>query len=224
VFGGPALFRDRDDAGRKLGEKLAQVRLEDVLVLAIPCGGVPVAVQIANRLGAQLDLIVVRKLQIPWNPEAGFGALAPDGTVLLNPELTPHLHLTDAEIWEVEKRTMVEIERRTQRFRGTQPAPRLADRAVVLVDDGLASGYTMLAAAQSVRKAGPRHLVVAVPVASAGAARLVKPACDRFIALHVSAALPFAVASFYERWRDLTDDEVLRYLQARGVPQTSMEE
>jgi putative phosphoribosyl transferase len=215
MFRGRALFRDREDAGRQLAEKLADLQSADALVLGIPCGGVPVAIQIADRLHAQLDLMVVRKLQIPWNPEAGFGALAPDGTVLLNPELTPHLHLSEAEIREIKRRTISEIERRIQRFRGTQAAPRLADRTVVLVDDGLASGYTMLVAAQAVRKAGPRRLVVAVPVASAGAARLLKPACDSFVALHVSSALPFAVADFYEQWYDLTDEDVLRYLSAK---------
>jgi putative phosphoribosyl transferase len=215
VLRGRAFFRDREDAGRQLAEKLADLQSKDVLVLGIPCGGVPVAVQIADRLHAQLDLMVVRKLQIPWNPEAGFGALAPDGTLLLNPELTPHLNLSEAEVEEVESRTMNEIKRRIQRFRGTQAAPRQADRTVVLVDDGLASGYTMLVAAQSVRKARPRRLVVAVPVASAGAARLLKPACDSFVALHVSSALPFAVADFYEQWYDLTDEDVLCYLSAK---------
>jgi putative phosphoribosyl transferase len=215
VFGRHALFRDREDAGRQLGDRLAQLQFQDLLVLAIPCGGVPVAVQIADRLHAALDLMVVRKLQIPWNPEAGFGALAPDGTILLNPELTPHLHLSEADIEEVRTQTMTEIRRRMKLFRGTQAAPRLAERTVVLVDDGLASGYTMLVAAQSARKALPRRLVVAVPVASAGAARLLRPACDSFVALHVSPALPFAVADFYEQWYDLTDEDVLRHLSAR---------
>lgn len=212
------LFRDREDAGQRLAAKLQYLEAPDVLVLAIPCGGVPVAAQIAERLHATLDVMVVRKLQIPWNPEAGFGALAPDGTLRLNPELTPYLHLSDAEIDQVKRRTMSEIERRLRRFRGLQEAPRLANRVVVLVDDGLASGYTMLVAAESVRKGGPRQLVVAVPVASTGAARLLKPACDTFIALHISATLPFAVASFYEHWHDLSDDEVLRYLSAGLKP------
>lgn len=208
-------FRDREDAGQRLAVRLQRLRPPNALVLAIPCGGVPVAAQIAKRLHATLDVMVVRKLQIPWNPEAGFGALAPDGTLLLNAELMPHLHLSEAKVEEVKRGTMIEIERRIRRFRDAKAAPRLANRVVILVDDGLASGYTMLVAARSVRKAGPRRLVVAVPVASAGAARLLKPACDSFIALHVSSALPFAVADFYERWHDLTDDEVLHYLSAR---------
>jgi len=186
--------------------------LKDPLVMAIPCGGVPVGVQIALRLKAPLDLMVVRKLQIPWNTEAGFGAVAPDGTLTLNPQITPHLNLSEEEIERIKERTLHEIQRRIRLFRGGRPDPVLSGRSVILVDDGLATGYTMLVAAQSAKKAHPHRLVVATPVASARAAQLLQPKCDIFVALHVSSAIPFAVASFYKHWHDLTDDEVLKCL------------
>jgi len=213
-----AIFRDREEAGQRLAERLAQLNLKDPLILAIPCGGVPVGVQIARRLKAPLDLMVVRKLQIPWNTEAGFGAVAPDGTLTLNPQIAPHLNLDERGIEEIKERTLREIRRRLHRFRGNRQPPTLSGRTVILVDDGLATGYTMLVAAQSARKAQPHKLVVATPVASTRAAQLLQPKCDTFVALHVSAAIPFAVASFYQHWHDLTDGEVLSYLSSLWGP------
>lgn len=212
MFSAHPFFNNREDAGHKLAAELSKLNLENVLILAIPCGGVPVGINVAKELDAAFDLMIVRKLQIPWNPEAGFGAIAPDGTYLLNPNLAPHLHLSDAQIQEIKSRTLVEIERRHRRFCGNQPSPTLRNRTVILVDDGLASGYTMLVAAQSAQKAKPRQLIVAIPVASIQAAHLLKPECDTFVALHVSSAMSFAVASFYKHWHDLTDEEVLQYL------------
>jgi putative phosphoribosyl transferase len=211
------LFSDREDAGKKLAAELSKLNLEDAIILAIPCGGVPVGITIAKELNTDFNLIIVRKLQIPWNPEAGFGAIAPDGTYLLNPNLAPYLHLSEAKIQDVKSRTLAEIERRRYRFCGNQPSPKIKNRAVILIDDGLASGYTMLVAARSVSKVKPKQLIVATPVASIHAANLLESECDTLIALHVSSAMPFAVASFYEHWHDLTDEEVIQYLTSYKV-------
>ncbi|MFX1562431.1 MAG: phosphoribosyltransferase [Promethearchaeota archaeon] len=214
MFSVRPLFDNREDAGYKLAAELSKLNLKNILILAIPCGGVPVGISIAKELATEFNLMIVRKLQIPWNPEAGFGAITPDGTYLLNPNLAPHLNLSDIKIQEIKSRTLAEIERRRQRFCGNRSSPEIRDRPVILVDDGLASGYTMLVAAKSVKKAKPSQLIVASPVASISAANLLKSECDTLVALHVSSAVPFAVASFYKHWHDLSDEEVIHYLKS----------
>mgnify|MGYP001142845867 CR=1 FL=1 len=210
----PPIFKNRDEAGRKLSAELERLELRDAVVLAIPAGGVTVGKVVAETLDAPLDLIVVRKIKIPWNPEAGFGAVAPDGNVILNPEITPTLGLTDEEIERLAQETLEEVKRREGLFRGDRPEPNLKDKTVVLVDDGLATGYKMLAAARSVRKKNPKKVLVAVPTASGGAVKLLEPEVDQLISLyiHPSGEL-FAVASSYKEWHDLTDEEVLACLK-----------
>ncbi len=212
------LFNNREDAGKKLLAELLKLDLENILVLAIPCGGVPVGVIIAKEIYAEFALMIVRKLQIPWNTEAGFGAIAPDGTFFLNPNLAPQLHLSDAKIRDIKSQTLAEIKRRQKLFCGNKPSPKIQNRTVILVDDGLASGYTMMVAAKSVQKAKPKQLIVAVPVASTQAVHLLKSVCDTLVALHVSSAMPFAVASYYKHWHDLTDEEVLKYIASYKGP------
>ncbi|HEY3297968.1 MAG TPA: phosphoribosyltransferase family protein [Armatimonadota bacterium] len=209
------LFRDRSEAGRKLAKHLAEYENEDALVLAIPRGGVPVGYEIAGHLHIPFDIIVPRKLPIPWNPEAGFGAVTADGTMVLNHPMVRSLGLREDEISSTADEVRQEIIRRTQVYRGDRPMPDLKGRAVILVDDGLASGYTMLAAIESVRKYKPSTVIVAVPVASSGAARMIAGEVDKFVAMIVSERLPFAVASFYALWRDLSDEEVQAYLESK---------
>jgi putative phosphoribosyl transferase len=187
------------------------------VVLAIPRGGVPVGYEVARRLGAELDVIVPRKIPIPWNTEAGFGAITADGTIVLNERMVQSLGLEEKEIEEIAEEVRREIVRRTELYRGERPPPDLKGRPAIIVDDGLASGYTMLAAIKSLRKDEPSEVVVAVPVASRGAARLVTHEADKLVALITSEQLPFAVANSYIEWRDLTDDEVLDYLR-RAAP------
>ena len=165
----PTLFRDRADAGRRLADRLVSLELNDPSVLAVPAGGVPVGAQIAQRLSAPLDLIIVRKIRIPWNPEAGFGAVTSGGDALLNPRLTPVLGLNDTDIQRLADVARTEVAQRERIFRGERAHPALSGRTVILVDDGLASGYTMLAAVRSVRRRGPSTIVVAVPAASGSA-------------------------------------------------------
>jgi putative phosphoribosyl transferase len=206
------LFEDRTDAGRKLAERLLDYANRDAVVLAVPRGGVPVGIEVARRLKAKFDVIIPRKIPIPWNPEAGFGAVTEDGTIVLNQRMVRSLGLTRQEIEKAAEDVRQEVIRRAREFRGDRSAPEIFGRPVILVDDGLASGYTMLAAIESVRKHEPSEVVVAVPVASGGAARLVRPKADDLVAILVSERLPFAVASFYWHWSDLTDEEVMVFL------------
>lgn len=207
------LFRDRADAGRQLAERLLEYEDRGAVVLAIPRGGVPVGFQVAKRLNAQFDVIVPRKIPIPWNPEAGFGAITADGTIVLNKAMVQSLDLGEEEIEQAAEEVRREIIRRTKQYRGDRPLPDVKGRPVILVDDGLASGYTMLAAIESLRKDAPSAVVVAVPAASSGAAGLVAPQVDKLVALIVSHRLPFAVADFYVEWRDLSDEEVIGCLR-----------
>ncbi len=210
------MFADRDDAGRALGVALRArpwARPDArPLVLAIPRGGVPVAYHAARALGAQLDLVVPRKLQIPWEPEAGFGAVTSDGTVTLNEQLVARLRLTREEVGKLAARTVEEAKRRETEFRGDAPPPDVRGRAVVVVDDGIASGFTMVAALRSLRARGAHTLAVGAPCAPADSIDRVSPNADDVTVLEVDRGWSFAVASHYDRWWDLDDGEVHTYL------------
>lgn len=205
------LFRDRADAGRKLAQNVQKLALGDVVVLAIPAGGVPVGAELARALGAPLDVMIARKVQFPWSTEAGFGAVVSDGTVYIGPYgATLPQSVVRAQV-EKAKRL---VRHRMQEFLGDQPPLEVEGKDVILVDDGLATGSTMLAAVQSLRRRDPREVIVAVPTASGAAVQLLKGQVDELVALYVHPAhLPFAVASSYEQWHDLTDDEVKQYLE-----------
>ena len=211
---GQVLFKDRSDAGRQLADRLAASSTSNAFVLGIPRGGVPVAAKVAELLHAPMDVIVPRKIPIPWNPDAGFGAVTADGTMILNESMIRHLGMSRTEISHEAKLVREEVARRTREYRGTLPPPDLAGIPVIIVDDGLASGYTMLAAVKSVRKQRPSSVIVAVPVASGGAARMIADQAEEFVALIVSERLPFAVADFYAEWRDVTDAEVKQAVAA----------
>lgn len=207
------MFRDREDAGSRLAERLTEYEGKDAVVLAIPRGGVPVGYEIARRIGADFDVIIPRKIPIPWNPEAGMGAITADGTMVLNESMVKSLRLRTEEIQRWAEEVRQEVLRRESIYRPSGvERPSVKGRPVILVDDGLASGYTMLAAVGSVEKDEPSAVVIAVPVASSGAVRLIGQKVDRLVALVVSERLPFAVADYYMQWRDLTDQEVLNYL------------
>jgi len=208
------IFRDRHDAGKRLADALTPYAGKDSIVLAIPRGGVPVAIEVATKLGSDLEVIVARKIPIPGNPEAGYGAVTEDGVIVLNEPLVAHLGLTPLEIRKQADTVKAEIERRRALYRGNLTSPALENRTVVIVDDGLASGYTMIAAVASLRHKGAGKVVAAVPVASADAFRQVKRLADDVVCLVVARSLWFAVASFYDHWYDLSDDEVIKYLEA----------
>jgi predicted phosphoribosyltransferase len=207
-------YADRTAAGKVLGEKLREREWSEVpLILAIPNGGLEVAIPIAKKLDADLDLLIVRKLQIPYNPEAGFGAITSLGTVLFNKALVDRIGLSDGEIQQVIQRTRTQIETRKNAYKGLVGQYSPEDRFVVLVDDGLASGYTMLAAIDSVRQLSPRQIIVAVPTASSSAFSKVREAVDELISPHVGTGYVFAVANAYKNWYDVPDKEVIQLLQ-----------
>lgn len=203
------VFENRDDAGRLLAEKLIKYKSSDAIVFGIPSGGVPVASEVANILNLPLDLIIVRKIQIPYNPEAGFGAIGPGGEIILNERLLNQLSLTEDEIKTQIKKTMDVIKKRNQLFRGEKPFPSLKDKIVIVVDDGLASGYTMLAAIKFIKRKIPQKIVVAVPTGSDRTVSFILPEVDELICLNVRSRFPFAVADAYKKWYDLSDEEVL---------------
>lgn len=207
----PTLFRDRTEAGQRLGQELLAMKLTDAVVLAIPAGGVPVAAEVAKKLNAPLDLVIARKIQFPWTTEAGFGAVVSDGTVYLGRHAAD---LSEEVVQAQTEKAKEQVQQRAQQFRQRTKQLDVAGRTVILVDDGLASGSTMLAAVQSIRNQGPRQVIVAVPTASGSAVSLLKPHVDGLVSLYVHPDhLPFAVASSYENWYDLSDEEVMGYLQ-----------
>lgn len=203
------VFEDRKEAGRLLAEKLIKYKSSDSMVFGIPSGGVPVAAEISNALNLPMDLIIVRKIQIPYNPEAGFGAMGPDGEIILNERLLKQLRLTEDEIKIQIKKTMDVIKKRNQLFREERPFLPLKDKIVIVVDDGLASGYTMLAAIKFIKRKVPRKIITAVPTGSERTVDFILPETDELICLNVRSGFPFAVADAYRNWYDLTDEEVL---------------
>jgi len=182
-------------------------------VLGIPSGGVPVAAEIAKELGLSLDVIIVRKIQLPDNTEAGFGAVGPDGEVSLNTNLISQLHLTQEEVERQIQITVDTIKRRNELFRKGRQFPLLKDKVVIIVDDGLASGYTMLSAVDFIKRHKPEKVVVAVPTAPKGTVDLVSSRVDELVCLNVRSGFTFAVADAYERWYDLEDEEVISILR-----------
>jgi putative phosphoribosyl transferase len=206
-------YRNRIDAGRVLAGHLGRYKSGDAVVYAIPRGGIPVAVEVAKRLGIELDVIVARKIPIPDNTEAGYGAVTEDGAIVLNEPLVERLGLTRQQIERHADEVRAEIRRRQAAYRTELRPSSVEGRAAIIVDDGLASGYTMMAAIRSMRKQGAIKVVAAAPVASSSAWELIRSTADEVVCPIVSYSYPFAVAGFYRQWHDLTDEEVIDDLE-----------
>jgi putative phosphoribosyl transferase len=213
----PQLFRDRTDAGRFLAERLGMYRGKDVLVLGIPRGGVPVAVEVARRLGADLDVLVARKLGAPGQPELAIGAVTANGGEFVNEEMIGYLGVSETYLQRVKQEQMAEARRREALFRGTRPVERIQDRVVILVDDGLATGATMRAAVRSVQKHRPALLLVAVPVGSREACDALRGEADEVVCPSVPERFG-AVGSFYENFEPTEDSEVESILREFSAP------
>lgn len=205
------MFADRVDAGRRLGER-ARATLRSSpppLVLGLPRGGVPVAAEVARALGAPLDVLVVRKLGDPGNPEFALGAVGPRGTLVMH----PHGRTVDAAVVDgIRAREQAELERREHAYRGDREPLDLAGTRVVLVDDGIATGATMLVAIQAARALGAAEVVAAAPVAAADARDAVAAVADTLIVLEVPEAF-WAVGAWYADFRQTDDAEVVRLLR-----------
>ena len=207
-------FRDRAEAGQLLAERLVEYATrDDVVVFALPRGGVPVGFEVARRLGAPLDVLLVRKLGVPGQEELAMGALASGGTRVLNEELVSQLRVPTELIERVAAAEAIELERRERLYRGSRPTADVAGRVVILVDDGLATGATMRAAAVALRSRRPSHIVVAVPTGSGAAVEMLGRVADDVICL--SSPEPFyAVGMSYDDFSEVADDEVRALLSA----------
>ncbi|MDM4721736.1 phosphoribosyltransferase family protein [Micromonospora sp. WMMA1363] len=205
-------YRDRAEAGRILADRLTALAGEpDVIVLGLVRGGVPVAEVIAQRLGAPLDVLVVRKLGMPWAREVAFGALGPGGVQVLNDVVASRL--SPADIAEVNHREQAELERRERLYRAGRPPLDLAGRTAVIVDDGLATGATARAAVQVARHLGARRVVVAVPVGSQEAYEMLTAEADQVLCPQHHADF-MAVSAYFDDFHEVTDDEVTEALTA----------
>jgi predicted phosphoribosyltransferase len=210
------VFRDRDHAGEVLAAMLDEFRGGDGLLLAVPAGGVPVAAVVAERLALPLDVAVVSKITLPWNTEAGYGAVAWDGTVRINRGLAAQVGLGEDEIRDGVERTTLKVRRRLERFRGNRSWPELGGRPVILIDDGLASGFTMLVAVAAVEDAGGGRPLVAVPTAPDDTvARLAERTAAVYCA-NIREGRPFAVADAYRQWSDVTEETAVEILGGLG--------
>jgi predicted phosphoribosyltransferase len=204
------MFKNRKDAGEKLAKALEKYRTENPIILAIPRGGVEVGLQVAEGLNADFSLIIARKLPFPDNPEAGFGAIAENGSTFILENA--HYWLAGETIERIKQQQIDEIERRIKTLRGGNPLPEIAKRTVILVDDGIAMGSTMRAAIELCKNRKAGKIVVAVPVAGREIAEELQEKVDEFLVLETPTYFR-AVAQAYERWYDVSDEEVLDLLR-----------
>jgi putative phosphoribosyl transferase len=209
-------FTDRREAGRLLAEALSRdpsIRADSTVVLALPRGGVPVAYEVASALHAPLAAFVVRKLGVPWQPELAMGAIAPGGVRIINDDVARFLGIGPEIIERVAEREARELARREELYNGSRPMPLLVGRTVVLIDDGLATGSTMRAAVEAVRKQRPARVIVAVPVGAPDTCAQLEREADAVVCLRRPSAFN-AVGSWYEIFDQTPDEEVRELLDA----------
>ena len=211
------VFRDRLEAGDRLARRLEKYKKKECLILAIPSGGIPVGLKISQHLELPFDLVISRKIPIPGNPEAGFGAVSFEGSLFLNEPLVRELRLTQEEIRELSIPVLEEIQHRNAMFRGGRSFSDLRGRIVIVVDDGLASGYTMMASINFVKERGPSRIVVAVPTAPESSIQLISAHVDELLCLNIRGGFFFAVADAYHEWHDLSEGEVMEFLKQLGT-------
>ncbi len=208
------IFESREEAGRLLAEVVKErIHTEDrPIVLTIPRGGVPVAYALSTELKIPMSVVVVRKLGLPWNEEAGFGAIDPDGATYLDEELVSYAKLDTKTISEVAQKEMEELKNRERKFL-PEGYPDLQEREVIVVDDGVATGYTAIAAAGFAKKRGAKRVIVAVPVCPKDSSKRFRGYADEFLCYHRSGEMSFAVGMFYRDFHQLSDEETLEYIR-----------
>lgn len=209
------LLSDRIEAGQKLATALAvQERSRfDPIVLGIPRGGAVVASVVSSALDCDFDMIIVKKLPAPAEPEVGFGAVTMDKVFTVNNLMTAELGLSEGDIEQIKNETYHEVIRRNETYRHNKPFPQLQGRDVVIIDDGLATGYTMLAAINYARQHSAQRVLAAIPVGHVDSCRVVGQSADELIVLHVETSSPFSVGSFYQDFSQVSDAEVIRLYQ-----------
>jgi len=206
-------FADRREAGERLAAFMGLRPDAEALVLGLPRGGITAGEPIARALGAPLHPVLARKLPVPISPEMGFGAVALDGTMVLNERVVRELGIREAQINSIAERVREEVRRRARAYRGDQVIPNVRKRRVYMVDDGLATGYSMIAAAKMVRKQSPDFMILAVPVSPLGSIGAVEPYFDAIHCLIAQDYSAFAVASYYRDFHDMSDEEVIGILR-----------
>lgn len=208
------VFEDRRHAGRVLSGILDQYRNGDALILAIPAGGVPVAAAVGECLNLSVDVAVVSKITLPWNTEAGYGALAFDGTLRLNDELIARVGLDDSEVAAGIEMTREKVARRVAVMRPGLPALEVAERDLIVIDDGLASGFTMGVATEALASLAAGSIAVAVPTAHADAVERLPASVQAVYCANVRTGWSFAVADAYRRWSDVAEEEAMSALRS----------
>ena len=211
------IFKNRMQAGRLLAEKLEPFRVERPVVLGVTRGGVPVASEVARLLDAELDVVVVRKIGAPGTPEYAIGAIAEGGAVHVSPEARRYIGIGDEQLAALATREGTELARRVRVYRGDRPIPDLTGRTVIVVDDGVATGATARAAGRSARQRGAARVVLAAPVIAAASEPQISSDFDAIVAVDMPEAF-FAVGQWYERFEQVTDDDVLSYLHRAKAP------
>lgn len=212
LFNKSYVFRDRFDAGRKLAKACLNVFDDIDYVFAIPMGGVPIGIEIARAFNSSFDLLICRKLLIPWNREAGFGAVDPDGNVFIDKDYASFLGLSDVEIEGAVKEQLNEIKYRNEFLRNNAPYPKLNGKSVILVDDGIATGYTMNVAIKFVRSRMAKRIFIAVPTGYLNSVEKISSKVNLILCLNLRSGPWFAVADAYEFWYDLTEGDVRELL------------
>jgi len=203
------IFENRYDAGRQLANKLVEYYGKPVIVLGIPNGGVAVALSIALSLDVDLDLIISRKIPLPLSPEGGFGSVTDDGTIIYNEDAVKSAALSQQQINYQVNQVRADIRNRSLLYHKDRPPLTISGRTVIIVDDGLASGYTMRAAIESVRHRKPDRIVAAVPVGPESVVEELKIMADKVVTYTVGTSPQFYLSDYYKYWNEITDDEVL---------------
>jgi predicted phosphoribosyltransferase len=206
------MFRNREDAARQLAQRLKGRDLQDPLVLAIPRGGVVTGAVLARELGADLDVVLSRKLRAPMQPELAVGAISESGRVYLEPRVREVLDLNDEYLVKERQHQLSEIARRKKLFRAVRPEAPVAGRSVIVTDDGIATGSTMIAALQTLETQNPSEVIVAVPVAPPDRLDLVRRWCDDVVCLLAPEEF-WAIGQFYQDFEQVEDDEVVKLLR-----------
>ncbi|MFX0099482.1 MAG: phosphoribosyltransferase [Candidatus Hodarchaeota archaeon] len=208
------VYKNRFEAGKVLGSMLEAYRSERTVVLAIPNGGVPVGIEIAKALGAELGLMIARKILFPFTTEAGFGAVTFDGSAFIDRDSARRNGVSEGEIERQKERALQSIEARVEYYRDVIDFPDLKEKVVVITDDGIAAGSTMLASIEGIKKREPRELIVAVPTAPFHSVEKIEHLVTKVVCPDIKRGFSFAVANAYEKWYDIENEEVKTLLQA----------